>query len=77
MGSGIIRGFALYSKLWEWDENMLPRLALAEEAEVSADARTWTLRLHKDLEFHHGKTIDADDLVFSRLSRSIQCSSAA
>lgn len=65
VGSGIIRGFALYSKLWEWDENMLPRLALAEEAEVSPDARTWTLRLHKDLEFHHGKTIDADDLVFS------------
>ena len=65
VGSGIVRGFALYSKLWEWDENMLPRLALAEEAEVSADARTWTLRLHQGLEFHNGKTIDADDLVFS------------
>lgn len=65
VGSGIIRGFALYSKLWEWDENMLPRLALAEEAEVSSDARTWTLRLHKGLEFHNGKTIDADDLIFS------------
>lgn len=65
VGSGIIRGFALYSKLWEWDENMLPRLALAEEAEVSADAKVWTLRLHQDLEFHNGKTIDADDLAFS------------
>ncbi|MEE1925244.1 ABC transporter substrate-binding protein [Pseudomonas sp. 148P] len=65
VGSGIVRGFALYSKLWEWDENMLPRLALAEEAEVSADGKVWTLRLHKDLEFHHGKTIDADDLQFS------------
>src|SRR6218665_521734 len=65
VGSGIIRGFALYSKLWEWDENMLPRLALAEEAQVSADAKVWTLRLHKDLEFHNGKTIDADDLAFS------------
>lgn len=65
VGSGIVRGFALYSKLWEWDDNMLPRLALAEEAEVSADGKVWTLRLHKGLEFHHGKTIDADDLLFS------------
>ncbi|MHA6160484.1 ABC transporter substrate-binding protein [Pseudomonas sichuanensis] len=65
MGGGIVRGFALYSKLWEWDENMLPRLALAEEAEVSADGKVWTLRLRQGLEFHHGKTIDADDLIFS------------
>lgn len=65
LGSGTVRGFALYSKLWEWDENMQPQLALAEEAEVSADAKTWTLRLRPDLEFHHGKTIDADDLIFS------------
>ncbi|MBD8495248.1 ABC transporter substrate-binding protein [Pseudomonas syringae] len=65
VGSGVVRGFALYSKLWEWDETMQPRLALAEEADVSADARTWTLRLRQDLEFHHGKTIDADDLIFS------------
>ncbi|NWD90851.1 twin-arginine translocation signal domain-containing protein, partial [Pseudomonas sp. K5002] len=33
IGSGIVRGFALYSKLWEWDEQMQPRLALAEFAE--------------------------------------------
>ena len=65
VGSGIIRGFALYSKLWEWDENMLPRLALAEEAEVSPDGKVWTLRLKQGLEFHHGKTIDANDLLFS------------
>lgn len=65
VGSGIIRGFALYSKLWEWDENMLPRLALAEEAEVSPDGKVWTLRLKQGLEFHHGKTIDAEDLLFS------------
>lgn len=61
----VIRGFALYSKLWEWDESMFPRLALAEEAEVNADASAWTIRLKPGLEFHHGKTIDADDLIFS------------
>lgn len=60
-----IRGFALYDKLWEWSEQMTPLPALAEEAEVSPDARFWTIRLKPGLEFHHGKTIDADDLIFS------------
>ncbi|EEF27820.1 oligopeptide abc transporter, putative [Ricinus communis] len=63
--SAIIRGFALYSKLWEWSEHMTPDLALAEEVEVNDDATLWTIRLKKDLEFHHGKTITADDLIFS------------
>jgi peptide/nickel transport system substrate-binding protein len=44
---------------------MQPRLALAEFAEPNADASSWTLRLKPGLEFHHGKTIDADDLIFS------------
>ncbi|MGC4095337.1 MAG: ABC transporter substrate-binding protein [Polyangiaceae bacterium] len=65
-GTGaVIRGFALFSKLWEWSEEMTPRLALAEEAEPNADASTWTIRLRKGLEFHNGKTITADDVVFS------------
>ncbi|MGE4303671.1 MAG: ABC transporter substrate-binding protein [Novosphingobium sp.] len=60
-----IRGFALYDKLWEWSSEMTPLLSLAEEAEVSRDARFWTIRLKQGLEFHHGKTIDADDVIFS------------
>jgi peptide/nickel transport system substrate-binding protein len=64
-GSGITRGFAIYNKLWEWDENMLPRLALAEFAEPNQNASEWTIRLRKGLEFHHGKTITADDVIFS------------
>ena len=65
LGGSIIRGFAIYNKLWEWDEQMLPRLALAEFAEPSKDASEWTIRLKKGLEFHHGKTISADDILFS------------
>jgi peptide/nickel transport system substrate-binding protein len=60
-----IRGFALYSKLWEWSSEMTPDLALAESAEVTPDASSWTVRLRPGLEFHNGKTIDADDLIFS------------
>lgn len=65
IGGSIIRGFAVYNKLWEWDENMLPRLALAEFAEPNTNASEWTIRLKKGLEFHHGKTVSADDIIFS------------
>lgn len=64
-GAGIIRGWALYSKLWEWTPGVTPTLALAEEAEISPDGLNWTIRLRKGLEFHHGKTITADDVIFS------------
>jgi len=66
----IIRGFALYSKLWEWSENMFPDLALAEFAEPNANASAWTIRLKPGLEFHNGKTITADDVIFSILRLS-------
>ncbi len=60
-----IRGFAMYSKLWEWGPDMLPRLALAEFAEANANASAWDIRLKPGLEFHNGKTITADDVIFS------------
>lgn len=64
-GGGIIRGWALYSKFWEWNEDVSTRLALAEFAEPNADASAWTIRIRPGLEFHHGKTIGADDMLFS------------
>lgn len=60
-----IRGFALYAKLWEWSPVMTPDLALAEFAEVNDDATLWTIRLKPGLEFHNGKSITADDVIFS------------
>ncbi|MGN6357723.1 MAG: ABC transporter substrate-binding protein [Novosphingobium sp.] len=65
--SSTIRGFALYAKLWEWSDDMFPQLALAEFAEPNADATAWTIRLRRGLEFHNGKTITADDVIFSVL----------
>ena len=38
---------------------------LAESWEASPDAKTWTFKLRKDVEFHNGKTLDADDVVYS------------
>lgn len=60
-----IRGFAMYAKLWEWDDTMQPKLALAESVEPNANASAWDIRLKPGLEFHNGKTITADDVLFS------------
>ncbi len=38
---------------------------LAESWEASPDAATWTFNLRKGVEFHNGKTLDADDVVES------------
>jgi len=65
LGTGSFRGWALYSKLWEWSRDAIPGLGLAEFTEVNDDATEWTIRLKKGLEFHHGKTVTAEDLIFS------------
>lgn len=38
---------------------------LAESFEASKDARTWTLKIRKGVEFHNGKTFDANDALAS------------
>lgn len=38
---------------------------LAESWEPSPDAKTWTFNLRKSVEFHNGKTMDAQDVIFS------------
>ena len=38
---------------------------LAESWEPSADAKTWTFKLRKDVEFHNGKTLEASDVIAS------------
>jgi len=38
---------------------------LAESWESTPDAAQWTFKLRKDVEFHNGKTLDAEDVLFS------------
>ncbi|MCH8998289.1 MAG: twin-arginine translocation signal domain-containing protein [Proteobacteria bacterium] len=38
---------------------------LAESWEASADAATWRFKIRKGVEFHNGKTLDAEDVVAS------------
>lgn len=55
----------LYSQLWEIGPDGSLVSALAEEGTPNATADEWTVRLRKDLEFHNGKTVTADDLIYS------------
>ena len=47
----------------DYQGNPLPELA--ESWEVSPDAATWIFKLRQGVEFHHGKTLEAEDVVFS------------
>lgn len=43
--------------------NLQPELA--ESWEATPDAKTWTFRLRKGVEFHNGKSLEAEDIVYS------------
>jgi peptide/nickel transport system substrate-binding protein len=47
------------------DENGVAAPELAESWEPSPDAKQWVFNLRKDVEFHNGKTMDADDVIYT------------
>lgn len=57
--------FQLYDGLTQFNHQYTPQVSMAEEFTIAPDARSWTVRLKPDLEFHNGKTVTADDVIFS------------
>ncbi len=55
----------LRNNLVEIDHNFNAIPELAESWESTPDARIWTFKLRKGVEFHNGKTLTADDVIFS------------
>ncbi|MCD4677846.1 MAG: ABC transporter substrate-binding protein, partial [Desulfobacula sp.] len=51
--------------LVEIDHNFKPVPELAQSWDASADAKIWTFNLRKGIEFHNGKTMTAEDVIFS------------
>lgn len=59
----MLRG--VYDSLVWTDETLAPKPELAVSWEASPDATVWTFKLRKGVKFHHGRELDADDVVFS------------
>jgi peptide/nickel transport system substrate-binding protein len=65
------RATAVYAGLYIWeslvamDDKFVPQPMLAERWEVGRDGLTWTFRLRKNVKFHNGKTMTADDVLAS------------
>jgi peptide/nickel transport system substrate-binding protein len=66
LSSDYVRHFMLYNCLTELDSHLRAQLALAESL-VSRDQTLWHVRLRKGVTFHNGKSLHADDVVYSLL----------
>jgi len=64
LSTDYVRCCALYNRLTNLGSDGSLHMELAESIE-SSDAQTWTLRLKSGVTFHDGKTLSADDVVFS------------
>ncbi len=51
--------------LTEIDDKFQPKPELAESWESSPDAKKWIFNLRKGVEFHDGKSLDAQDVIYS------------
>ncbi|RME65284.1 MAG: ABC transporter substrate-binding protein [Alphaproteobacteria bacterium] len=60
------RHYMIYSGLTQYDGNLQAQPALAESIET-ADQINWTVKLRKGVAFHDGKSLTADDVVYSLL----------
>ena len=60
-----LRGRMIYGSLIRLSDALEPQPELAETFEANDTATEWTFRLRQDVEFHDGKTLTADDVVYS------------
>ncbi|MEL7544830.1 MAG: ABC transporter substrate-binding protein [Pseudomonadota bacterium] len=59
------RGRLNYSSLTRLQDDLTVAPEVAESFEANADATEWTFKLRKDVEFHDGSKLTADDVVYS------------
>ncbi len=61
----IARCMQLYEPLLRWNAQYEIEPSVAESITPNADNTQWTVRLRDGVEFHHGKTLTAQDVMFS------------
>ncbi len=59
------RVYSLFNPLVDFDLDAHPTKSLAEELIAGRDAMHWTIRVKPGIEFHNGKTLSADDVLYS------------
>lgn len=65
LSTDYIRGYMFFSTLTRLDGTVTAQPDLAESFEPNADATDWIFRLRKGVEFHDGKSLTAQDVVYS------------
>jgi len=63
--SSTTRGQVFYETLTWLDGHLAVKNWLCDSCTPNATANVWTVRLKQGLEFHNGKTVTADDVIFS------------
>ncbi|MGV1824021.1 ABC transporter substrate-binding protein [Agrobacterium vitis] len=64
LSTDYVRCCALYNRLTILDKAGAPQMELADSVD-SKDAQVWTIKLKSGVTFHDGKTLSADDVVYS------------
>lgn len=59
------RGRMYYGSLTRLTKNLGYEPELAEEVLAGNNAKEWTFKIRKGVEFHDGKTLDADDVIYT------------
>jgi len=59
------RGRMFYGSLTRLTDSLSYEPELAEEVLSNADATEWTFKIRKGVEFHNGKTLTADDVIYT------------
>ena len=63
--SAAARAKQVYERLFDFDSDGAPVPRLAESAEPNSDGTVWTVKLRPGVTFHNGKTMSADDVLYS------------
>lgn len=59
------RAFQTMGSLVRYDNDLSVQPDLATEWEASDDAQTWKFKIRQGVEFHNGKTLTTDDVIYS------------
>ncbi len=56
---------AVFNSIVEWGHDGKPKPEIAESYEAKPGAGEWIFNLRKDVKFHNGKSLTADDVIYS------------